>query len=147
MSSSMADQLKRLRPVICPYCGEHAALVTGDVVYPHRPDLYLKKFWNCAPCGAYVGCHAPNSKLGFDGTQPLGRLANAELRKAKSAAHAVFDPLWQDKGYFKSRIKAYNWLADKLKIPVVECHIGEFDIATCDKVVQLCLDHPFYNQD
>ncbi len=36
-----------------------------------------------------VGCH-PGTK------NSLGRLANAELRKWKSIAHRVFDPLWRD---------------------------------------------------
>lgn len=75
--------------VICSYCNKPAELVTGKEIYPHRPDLYPKKFWRCRPCTAYVGCHKPNAGYG-DGTRPLGRLANAELRAAKSAAHAAF---------------------------------------------------------
>ena len=25
--------------ITCPYCQQPAALVAGDVIYPHRPDL------------------------------------------------------------------------------------------------------------
>ena len=103
MEKAMAEK----QEVMCPYCGRHAVLVKGDVIYPHRPDLFEKNFWQCEPCGAYVGCHEANPKFGFDGTQPLGRLADAKLRKAKWDAHAVFDPLWRDK-HFKTRKHAYH---------------------------------------
>lgn len=104
-------------------------MVSGNVIYPHRSDLFYKRFWLCAPCDAYVGCH--------EGTErPLGRLANAELRRAKMAAHAVFDPLWRN-GHMK-RSQAYGWLADQLGIPCTECHIGEFDVDRCRLVVALC---------
>lgn len=44
----------------CPYCGNPAQFVTGEVIYPHRKDLHDKKFYACPPCDAYVGCHIPN---------------------------------------------------------------------------------------
>ena len=114
--------------VTCPYCGDTATLSGGDVIYPHRPDLHHKKFYRCELCDAYVGCHP--------GTiTPLGRLANAELRKAKTQAHAAFDPLWKT-GYM-SRSAAYAWLAKCLKLPPEQCHIGMFDVATCEIVVGL----------
>jgi hypothetical protein len=72
----------------CPYCGKWSEKVSGKVIYSHRPDLYAKVFYRCAPCDAYVGCH-PHSE------RPLGRLADAELRSMKSAAHAAFDPIWR----------------------------------------------------
>lgn len=122
--------------VMCPYCGGKSALVGGNVIYPHRPDLHMLKFWQCAPCDAYVGCHKPNPRMGFDGTQPLGRLANAELRQAKSEAHDSFDWIWQD-GHMK-RKAAYAWLAKELGIPVERCHIGEFDVDMCQRVEDAC---------
>lgn len=120
--------------VTCAYCNKPAELVGGEEIYPHRPDLYQKKFWRCRPCKAYVGCHKPNVGYG-DGTRPLGRLANAELRAAKSAAHAAFDPVWQNG--FVRRGSAYAWLADKLGIQPKQCHIGEFDVEQCKRVVQI----------
>lgn len=116
-------------PLLCPYCDEISERVTGDVIYPHRRDLYQKNFYLCRPCDAYVGCH-PGSDV------PLGRLANAELRKAKSAAHAAFDPKWKS-GKLK-RKNAYAWLADKLGIPRNDCHIGMFDVKKCREVVMAC---------
>ena len=53
-------------------------------------------------------------------------------------AHDAFDPLWRDKHYFASRSGAYRWLAGKLEIQPHECHIGEFDMETCNKVVEVC---------
>lgn len=112
--------------VVCPYCGDVVHMVKGDVIYPHRPDLFHKNFYRCEPCGAHVGCHPGTTK-------PLGRLANAELRKAKSAAHAAFDPLW--KQGLMSRTKAYKWLSDALQIKPQDCHIGMMDVADCRRVV------------
>jgi hypothetical protein len=113
----------------CPYCGEPSKLVGGDAVYPHRQDLYSKKFYLCRPCDAYVGCH-PNSET------PLGRLANAELRRAKMATHRAFDPLWKEHGMRRS--EAYQWLAEQLGIPAEECHVGMFDVARCNQAIEVC---------
>jgi hypothetical protein len=108
--------------VACHYCGKPAFLVTGDVIYPHRPDLESKRFWNCAPCGAYVGCHPGTIK-------PLGILAKAELRTLKSRVHAAFDPVWRSRQM--SRSAAYQWLADGLGIPPQQCHVGMFTEDRC----------------
>lgn len=120
---------------ICPYCADNAELVTGAEIYPHRNDLNGLRFWRCAPCSAYVGCHKEGNGYG-DGTRPLGRLANADLRRAKTRAHAAFDPIWKTRRM--SRRKAYSWLADKLEIPVQQMHIGEFDETLCLRVVEIC---------
>lgn len=124
----------------CHYCGREAKLVTGDVIYPHRPDLANLNFWLCAPCDAYVGCHKRGARIGInavsDGTVPLGRLANAELRRWKSLTHEAFDPLWKQGGM--TRGAAYAWLAHKLGIPKNECHIGFFTLEQCQEAVRIC---------
>jgi len=123
--------------VICNYCDSAAELVTGAIVYPRRPDLADKPIYRCEPCDAWVGCH-PGT------TTPLGRLADAALRKAKMDAHAAFDPLWKRKaaqeGWSKgkARGKGYAWLAKQLGIPPGECHIGMMDVAMCHRVVEVC---------
>lgn len=124
--------------VTCPYCGNDAKLVGGVTIYPHRPNLYEKKFWYCdnGHPAAYVGCHK-NSKT----HAPLGRLADAELRGAKKAAHAAFDPLWKS-GKMK-RQSAYKWLANELGIPGKLCHIGMFDVTQCRNVVAVCTKAEF----
>lgn len=117
----------------CPYCRAPVPQVTGREVYPHRPDLYGKQFYKCTPCDATVGCHP-------DG-RPLGRLANAELRREKQATHALFDPLWQGAREIydgwnsriknTARVRAYEWLADKMAIEPDDCHIGMFTVSAC----------------
>lgn len=116
--------------ILCNYCQKPAQLVGGDTIYPHRRDLYARKFYNCAPCGAWVGCHPGTTK-------PLGRLADAELRIAKQQAHAAFDPLWRSNVNMK-RKDAYAWLAKQLGIERKRCHIGYFDVETCRRVVEIC---------
>lgn len=125
----------------CPYCKAASTPATGADVYPHRPDLADKRFFRCAPCGAYVGCH--------QGTwTPLGRLANAALRQAKVAAHAAFDRLWQFKmnrdGLKKheARGRAYAWLAGEMGIDPKDCHIGMFDVVECETATAICAEWP-----
>lgn len=113
----------------CPYCSAPASLQSGAAIYPHRPDLARKRFWVCIACRAWVGCHPGTSR-------PLGRLANESLRRAKMAAHAVFDPLW--KSGAMRRNQAYAWLAGELGIAVESCHIGMFDEAGCQRVIGIC---------
>ncbi len=113
----------------CPYCSKQSVQTTGEFIYPHRKDLYDKIFYYCEPCNAYVGCH-PNSDT------PLGVLANAELRKFRSLAHAVFDPIWLTKKM--SRHQAYVWLAKQLEISLSDCHIGHFDTELCRRTVMAC---------
>lgn len=110
----------------CDYCGSPARLVDGDYIYPHRPDLFKKKFWQCANGHpeAYVGCHP-------DSTKPLGRLADEDLRSAKKDTHNVFDPIWREK--YSSRNRAYQWLAGRMGIPSRECHIGMFTLKQCEQ--------------
>lgn len=119
--------------MLCDYCQQPAQLVSGEAIYPHRPDLHHLRFWQCVPCDAWVGCHKGTER-------PLGRLANVELRTAKIAAHVAFDQLWKrttPAGSF-SRTGAYKWLAEQMGIEVEQCHIGMFDAQQCQRVVEVC---------
>ena len=114
----------------CPYCSNPAEPTDSAEIYGKSYGLV----WLCRPCDAYVGVHNGTDK-------PLGRLANKELRAHKIAAHNAFDPLWRKKilmtGCSKSKARrlGYQWLAKVLGIPVKQCHIGMFDVATCQRVV------------
>jgi hypothetical protein len=148
---------------VCPYCEQPAGLVDGTRVYPHRPDLGHKRFWLCGPCDAYVGCHAEGAwawvdgrRTTSDGTWPLGRLADAELRRAKSAAHRAVDPLWSGQcccdGHVAAggrcprcgtvavpsltRSQAYAALAKAMRMNKDQCHIGLFDLEQCRAAVE-----------
>lgn len=113
----------------CPYCDSAAEKATGQTVYPHRKDLWSRKFWLCKPCRAWVGCHENSDWKAF------GRLATKELRQLKMKAHAAFDPLW--KSGEMSRPAAYMWLAKRMNMPVKRCHIGWFSEDQCRKVIQI----------
>jgi len=114
---------------ICPYCKRVSETVSGEVIYPHMPELRNKTFYLCSKCMAYVGCHPGTGR-------PLGSLANAETRKARLRLHFIFDSIWK-KGVM-SRKNAYKMLADKLGIKKkVDCHIGLFDINTCIKAEEI----------
>ena len=112
-----------MHKVICGYCNQQATLVYGDSVYPHLPHFYDKRYYLCKRCGAYVGCHG-NTDI------PLGTPANVRLRIARGAAHKAFDALWRNNPNL-SRKAAYKLLAEYLKIPYDQCHIGYFDLDRC----------------
>lgn len=116
----------------CPYCGAEVVLKDADFIYHSAKSRQWGKVWVCSnfpKCNSYVGCHQGT-------TIPLGRLANERLRTLKMEAHKQFDPIW--KSGLMNRKEAYKWLADMLKIPVDECHIGMFDIKMCQRVIHLC---------
>jgi hypothetical protein len=120
--------------VYCPYCGAEAILLPDTAVYSRSYDGMV---WVCQPCKAWVGCHRGKNNI------PLGRLANAELRKLKIEAHSLLDALWRAamkiRGWSQkyARGKAYSWLAKSMDIPPSDCHIGMFDEATCLKAIEV----------
>lgn len=136
---------KPIIPPICPYCGKASERITGAVLYPNRPDLAEKIIYRCEPCDAWVTCHPGTAN-------PLGRLANAELRKAKSAAHIAFDPLWKRKilraacSKSAARKAGYRWLAAQLGMDPKLCHIGMMDVADCQRVVAVCSPYVEHRQ-
>lgn len=113
--------------ILCDYCGKPARLVDSAIVYEGRS---YGQIWYCKGCQAWVGCHKGTST-------PLGRLANAELRKLKRIAHAEFDPLWRGKTRFTRRM-AYKWLAEEMGLPEDQTHIGMFDEEQCRKCIEIC---------
>jgi hypothetical protein len=115
-------------PIECRLCSSKVDLVKNSEIYNGReygewPWAYL-----CRGCGAYVGLH-PFTAI------PLGTLADIATREARMQAKDAFNPLWQSGGMTRS--DAYSWLAAQLGIAVGECHIGWFDIAACNRVIQI----------
>lgn len=74
--------------------------------------------------------------------QAKGKAAvpGSALAQARQAAHAAFDPKWQ-RGRM-TRSQAYMWLAVRLGISKTECHILNFDIAKCERVIEICGGQP-----
>lgn len=125
----------------CTHCSSESELTDGVEIHPHRDDLHRKSYWVCRPCGAHVGCHGET-------THPLGRPANAELRRARRLLHnEMLDPLWKtadqcdayapederarQKIRRRARERVYEFLADRLGITRAETHTGLFDLETC----------------
>jgi len=125
--------------VDCPYCDKPAVLVDSKAVY-HQS---YGNIWLCQPCQAWVGVHQNDGK-----NRPLGTLANAETRHARQMAHARFDPIWKTrcgrrKSKNKTRNAVYRWLAGHLGIPVDGCHIALFDLKTCVRVIEICVQESY----
>lgn len=117
---------------ICPYCLKNTEYVNSSEVYGKD----FGKIYLCKPCKAWVGVHQ-----GTDNA--LGRLANAELREWRKAAHALFDQLWTakiNKGFSKTKARksAYKWLGAQLGISPGDTHISWFDVDMCKKVIDIC---------
>lgn len=119
-------------PTICPHCGSPVSVVNNKEIYGRQYGKWPFAY-KCASkeCDSYVGIH-PKTDI------PLGSLANKATRAARKQAKAVFAPKWE--GGEMSKDEAYAWLASKLGIADVHhCHVGWFDIETCNRVVDICI--------
>jgi HD superfamily phosphohydrolase YqeK len=126
----MVDKLdKILLGKICPYCGKETELIDSAEIYHGNSYGWM---YICRPCDAYVGCYTGT-------TNSLGRLANAELRKYKQAAHDVFDLIWKD--HHMERSEAYSWLSHQLGIEPDYTHMGMFDVEQCKQVINCSLKY------
>lgn len=98
------------KKIYCCACATdvQAVLVTGADVYPNRPDLADLPFWRCNTCKNFVGCHHKTKNR----TNPLGVIADSQIKAARRHIHAVLDPLW--KGGKISRKTIYKLLSEKL---------------------------------
>ncbi len=121
----------------CAHCGRECRLTDGSEVYPHRPDLGSLSFWVCDPCKAWVGCHKAGAMTDAgesDGTLPLGRAANEELRSARSTLHRKLDPIWKKQPKSqrrRARRRTYRIVARYMNLSIQDAHIGMFDLEQC----------------
>ena len=83
--------------------------------------------WVCKDCGAMVGTHE-NTRI------PLGCMADAETRKARSRAHKVFDKIWYRLNLV-SRTHAYMSLSRAMGSNFQDTHIGLMDKEQCEFVI------------
>lgn len=107
----------------CPYCKTEAVWCENKVVYGRN---YGKSYmiWLCPKCGAYTGCHQ-NTK------QPLGTMANKELRELRVKCHELFDKIW--KSGETTRKNAYKLLEEKTGIK----HIAWANEKECELIIKL----------
>lgn len=122
---------------ICPYCRSQTRVIDSALIYRGQSYGWAVACDKFPACDSYVGCH-PRSQ------RPLGRLADKELRLAKSRAHEALDRLWKPAGRRSRewvqarRQEAYRWLAGALGVKERHCHVGMFDVDMCRKVVEVC---------
>lgn len=119
--------MKIKAPTICNYCAGKVIFTDSAIVYGGKS---YGSIYYCTNCGAYVGV--------YDGSRkPLGTLANAALRMKRRETHEQFDGWWRTQGI--SRSQAYKWLALQMRLPEYRCHIGQFDMAQCQQVIEICV--------
>jgi len=110
-----------LHPTRCNICGGHVVFISNAAIY--GKEYGSGKCYLCQSCGAYTGTHKPRPR------EALGLLADEPMRKGKVLCHDLFDAMWQGKRKARKKRKdLYAWLADRMGIPVEECHFGYFDI-------------------
>lgn len=112
----------------CVQCNKkvESDLTSGDVIYPHRPDLSNKNFYRCPQCKNYVGCH-PNT------INPLGCIPTEELKRARIIVHRKLDALWKSGKYKRSDI--YKLLSNHFGY---NYHNGNTKtVAECEKAMQI----------
>lgn len=110
---------------ICPYCLSPTIFTNSREIYDGR-DFGM--IYICRPCMAWVGCHRGTERA-------MGRLANAELRAWRKAAHGDFDRRAKK---MESRMAGYKWLSEQMGLTVDKTHIGMFDIDQCKQVIKIC---------
>lgn len=106
------------RDLTCPDCGGRLVLRT----FPEWGKKYV-----CLNYPVCKGGHGANQKTGA----PLGVPADYATRRARMDAHAALDRIVALTG----KARAYRWLATVLKMEQVDCHIGQFDEAQCQRVI------------
>lgn len=104
----------------CPECGARMRLIESR--------RFKRLFWSCSRWPDCDGAHGAHP----DG-RPLGEPADKATRKRRHEVHEAFDWLWQE-GHMP-RSGAYKMLAGRLGLDDPDCHIGRFDIETCDKAL------------
>ena len=113
--------------IFCVKCNKdvEANLVTGKVIYSHRPDLYNLKFYQCPICKNYVGTHKGTIR-------PLGYIPTPELKQARIKVHNKLDCLWKSNKYKRHEI--YKALS---KYFGYEYHNGTTkSIEECNKAIE-----------
>lgn len=126
--------LKRVKnplppPTECPCCNGPVRLVSNSEIYNGREYGEWPYMYFCKLCDAYVGLH-PATDI------PLGTMTTKVGREARKSSKTVFHKLMDVRGC--SRSDMYSWLAEKMGIPVGECHFGWFNEDQCATAEAIC---------
>lgn len=118
------------KPDFCDNCCEFTVSIKTHKEVYGRNYGYWPYLYFCDSCKAYVGIH-PGTDI------PLGTMADEELRLWRKKAKVPFEK-WRKRSGI-SRSYAYSILAEKLQIPVNECHFGWFDLDMCKDVFEVTI--------
>jgi len=104
--SKIEDTIIFAEGIFCCRCNKEvkAVLVQGTRIYPHRHDLFSKRFYQCLVCFEHVGTH--------NNLFPLGVIPTPEIRLERQKIHAIIDPLWKNKKISRSLL--YKKISDAL---------------------------------
>lgn len=106
----------------CPECG-------ADLVF--KATGKFGPFYGCVNWPKCNGAHSAHD----DGT-PMGVPADQATRTKRREAHNSFDSLRIELCW--SRRHSYAWLAARMNLSSVKCHIGRFNINQCEQVIVIC---------
>jgi ssDNA-binding Zn-finger/Zn-ribbon topoisomerase 1 len=116
-------------------------VLNGRKFVEHRlacPECQARMALRASKYGLFYGCVAFPACRASHGAHPtgapLGIPATKEVKEARIRAHDTFDLLWKQGSM--SRHEAYRWMRTALVMPKEEAHIANFDIATCNKLIQ-----------
>ena len=115
----------------CPYCRAKATLHPASYVYGDaaKTENLLYVCDRYPVCDSYVAAHIRTK-------QPMGTLANGDLRNKRIQAHKAFDWMW--KSGLMSKKQAYKWMQGKLGLSDAQAHIAKFSDYMCDRLIAVC---------
>ena len=113
--------------VLCPVDNKPAPWVENKEKYGRNYGKSYMAYY-CKEHDTYVGCHN-NTR------QPLGTMADAELRNLRIKVHAKIDPLWRSGEHTRKDI--YSYLSKKLGY---HYHTGKSTKDTCNKILNMDIE-------
>lgn len=119
------------RTIHCPYCGAKATLHPSRYVYGDtaKTNGFVYVCDRYPRCDAYVSAHRKSR-------QPMGTLADRDLRNKRIQAHKAFDRMWKS-GHMK-KWQAYKWMQGVLDLDERQAHIAMFSEYMCDQLISVC---------
>lgn len=116
----------------CPYCGSLATLRPASVIHglsdiSAGTYLYVCRRWPA--CDAYVTADRRTK-------QPLGTLANGDLRHKRILAHHALHSVQAQLGM--NRDQSYRWLQTQMGLPGDQVHIAKCGDYRCEQIIRIC---------
>lgn len=122
----MSKKMK-LKGIRCPYCGSIATLRESRYVY--GDDNFGGHLYVCSKypvCNSYVSVNERT-------LQPMGPLANGDLRHMRIEAHRAFDRIWRSG--IMTRSDAYRWMQARFGLKPSQAHISQFSTYLCQAII------------